>query len=134
MRQSLELIRLHDLEGSVRPTGLGVEYCNELVIHSTHHRSRVVESLVLRVALTEVKKFHKALREGLEIDEELLFALEYVEVLLGAGQLVEEERVTVVSQVHGERLLGRARGLCMQGDFDPQLLREVVSVVGAHAN
>ena len=54
MRQSLELVRFHDLEGSVCPTGLGIEDGNELIIHSTHHRSGVVETLVLRVILTEV--------------------------------------------------------------------------------
>ena len=54
MRQSLELVRFHDLEGSVCPTGLGIEDGNELIIHSAHHRSGVVETLVLRVILTEV--------------------------------------------------------------------------------
>ena len=57
-----------------------------------------------------------------------------MEVLLGAGQLVQEERVTVVSQVHGEGLLGRVRSLRMQGDPDAELLREVVPIVAAHTN
>ena len=57
-----------------------------------------------------------------------------MEILFRARQLVEEERVAVVGQVHGEGLLGRARSLRMQGDLDAELLREVVPIVATHAN
>ena len=54
VRQGLELVRLHDLELCVCSTSLRIEHCDELIIHATHHRSGIVESLVLCVILTEV--------------------------------------------------------------------------------
>ena len=45
MSQSLELIRLNDLQESIRPTSLLIKHSNELVTHTTHHRDRIIEAL-----------------------------------------------------------------------------------------
>ena len=101
--QRLKLVCLYDGKGSVRATHACVEHSQELGLGAHHRRARA--HILRHVLLAERKKFYQVAREGLKVDVELLFGLERVEVLLGATQLEQEERVFVVGEVNDEGLL-----------------------------
>ena len=86
--------------------------------------------------LTEGKKFDEVAREGLKVYMELLLCLEGVKILLRAAQLVEEERVFLVSEVDDKRLLLAGVLCCVQGYLDLKILSEIFAVLSpqSHCN
>lgn len=57
------------------------------------------------------------MREVLEVEEELLFHLNVVEVRLQTVQSVQEVRVELVSKLQSQNLLLRCRGLSVDSDL-----------------